>query len=447
MSFDIDKQTLEDLNLEGKFRYGSAYSLFNKVKTRGGESLLHQMFYHPLDDADVINHRTKIFSFFQKEGIVFPFDAEQVHFMRDYLEGEARRSFILSFSDIGIKRALSILIRDGQYKNIVQGLQATIVTLHRCLVLVSNCRSENPFAERMKEIMKLLSDRRLESLVNTDIYKGLSIKNIAYYDHLIRRQLNRQIKDVLSFIYEFDVYIAVSNVADANGFAYAQALPGEANLLSCSDLKHPCIKGAVGNDILLNKDNNILFLTGANMAGKSTLMKSIGIGLYLAHIGFPVAAKKMEFSIREGLFSSINVADNIDLGYSHFYAEVIRVKHSAEKVASGKRLFLMFDELFKGTNVKDAFEGTLTIIKAFAEYHNCLFVVSTHIIEVGEALNKISNIQFGYMPTIMNANTPVYTYRLADGITGDRQGMLIIQNEGIFDLLDRKKSLQKSIKL
>jgi len=135
------------------------------------------------------------------------------------------------------------------------------------------------------------------------------------------------------------------------------------------------------------------------------------------------------------LYSSINVADNIDLGYSHFYAEVVRVKQAAEAAASGKRLLLMFDELFKGTNVKDAYDGTLAVTEAFAGYHDCLFIVSTHIIEVAEPLKTCGNIQFAYMPTVMDGINPRYTYRLQQGITEDRQGMMIIRNEGIMELL------------
>jgi len=171
------------------------------------------------------------------------------------------------------------------------------------------------------------------------------------------------------------------------------------------------------------------------MAGKSTFMKSIGISLYLAHIGFPIAASRMIFSVREGMYSSINVADNIGLGYSHFYAEVIRVKQAARAVATGKSLLLMFDELFKGTNVKDAYDGTLAVTQGFADYKESLFIVSTHIIEVGEALKPLPNIRFMYMPTIMEGNRPKYTYRLQEGITEDRQGMLIIRNEGILNML------------
>ncbi len=75
----------------------------------------------------------------------------------------------------------------------------------------------------------------------------------------------------------------------------------------------------------------------------------------------------------------------------------------------------MFDELFKGTNVKDAYDGTLAVTEGFSDYRGCLFIVSTHIIEVGEALRSRDNIRFGYMPTVMDGQRPRYTYKMEKG--------------------------------
>jgi DNA mismatch repair ATPase MutS len=128
------------------------------------------------------------------------------------------------------------------------------------------------------------------------------------------------------------------------------------------------------------------------------------------------------------------MSDNLNLGYSHFYAEVLRVKTVAEQVSRGRNLVVIFDELFKGTNVKDAYDATLQVSSSFAKYRNCVFIISTHIIEVGEALRgKNSQVRFVYLPTVMDGVVPRYTYRLAEGITSDRHGMVIIRNEGILE--------------
>lgn len=437
MNFNIDKQTLDELNLMGKFRQGSVYHLFNHTKTRGGEQLLDKMFRYPLDSSKEMNDRSRIFQYFQQLSLSFPFDAQQVTLMHEYLDTGGNSNAVQTLAGILVKKWLAILTRDERYKEIIQRMHATILTLNKCRAFVDKLLNvPTSYSASIMAIREILNEDLVVKLSDIDIYQSIPVKTLSYFDHLLRNKLRKKMEAVLAFIYETDVYISVSGVAAAKNFAYATALPSEANVLSARNLRHPCLDHAVGNDIIMQKDSNMLFLTGANMAGKSTLMKSIGIGFYLAHMGFPVAASAMEFSIREGLYSSINVADNIGLGYSHFYAEVVRVKQAALATASGKRLLLMFDELFKGTNVKDAYDGTLAVVEGFAGYSECLFIVSTHIIEVGEPLKEYDNIRFAYMPTIMEGGHPKYTYKLRTGITEDRQGMMIIRKEGILELLD-----------
>jgi len=176
------------------------------------------------------------------------------------------------------------------------------------------------------------------------------------------------------------------------------------------------------------------------MAGKSTFMKSLGIAMYLAHMGFPVAAKKLEFSVLDGIYTTINLPDNLGIGASHFYAEVLRIKKMARELSTGKNILVIFDELFRGTNVKDAYEATIAITSAFAGKRNSVFVISTHIIEAGEILKeRCANISFKYLPTRIKGTIPEYTYTLETGITDDRHGMIIINNEGILELLKKGK--------
>ena len=144
----------------------------------------------------------------------------------------------------------------------------------------------------------------------------------------------------------------------------------------------------------------------------------------------------MEFSVQNGMFTTINLPDNMNMGYSHFYAEVMRVKKVAESVGGSKNLIVIFDELFRGTNVKDAYDATVAVTEAFAANRNCIFIISTHIIEAGETLKeRCNNINFINLPTVMEGSTPRYTFKIASGISSDRHGMIIINNEGILDIL------------
>jgi DNA mismatch repair ATPase MutS len=153
-------------------------------------------------------------------------------------------------------------------------------------------------------------------------------------------------------------------------------------------------------------------------------------------MGFPVAAEGMMFSVQDGMYTSINVPDDLDKGFSHFYAEVLRVKHVAEELSRGRNLVVIFDELFKGTNVKDAYDATVAVTEAFGANRNASFIVSTHITEAGDTLQeRCPNMKFVYFPTIMENGTPRYPYKLKEGISGDRHGMMIIANEGVIDII------------
>jgi len=436
MSFIADKQTLEDLNLLGKFKQHSIFSLFNKVNTAGAEKLLIGMFQNPLTDPAAINSRSAIFRYFQSKQLTFPFNNEQFGLVDNYLSGSSGRLYLTALGSMARKKLLGSIVRDEEYQKLQRSLQQTIDLLNKCKAFIGQFSDDrdNPFYDEVLAAKNILHDSRLQWLASEQSGK-LSLTKMARYDHLLRYTMEAELATLIETFYQLDLYISVANFARTKGFDYATAFPQKDNLLSATDVRHPGIEKAIGNPVSFHQNSNMIFLTGANMAGKSTFMKSFGINVYLAHMGFPVAAKEMKFSVKEGIYTSINVPDNLNMGYSHFYAEVLRVKDAAEQVSSGKSLVVIFDELFKGTNVKDAYDATLAVTAAFSEFRDCLFIISTHIIEAGEVLKQQDNLQMLYLPTIMNGNVPQYTYQLQQGISSDRHGMMIIENEGILEML------------
>ncbi len=439
MSFITDRQTLNDLNLLGKHRRGSIFSLFYKVQTSGGERLLEELFRHPLGDAEAINTRSSLFRYFSGLGLVFPLSGAQVEAMENYLESPGYGNLPAAVWNSLRQKTMATLVRDEGYGLLQEGLLAAVSGLQVLAAFLQDLIQRDPtgpYAGRAKAALAVLEDRRLATMLAEVRPEDWPLLTMARHDHLLRTRLRSGLEVVRTVLSELDVYISVGNLARANGWVYARALAAADNAVWIQGLRHPAVSNAVGNSIMLAKDTNMLFLTGANMAGKSTLMKSFGIAIYLAHMGFPVAATEMAFSIRDGLFSSINVADDLSLGHSHFYAEVLRVKKVAQAVSEGRRLVVLFDELFKGTNVKDAYDGTLAVTEAFSRYRNCAFIISTHIVEAGEALRKRrDNLLFAYLPTVLEKGRPRYTYMLQNGIAADRVGMTIIENEGIIDLI------------
>lgn len=437
--FTVDKQTLEDLNILGKFKTNSVFNVFNSTRTRGGERLLENMFRHPMTDAAEINHRSAIIGFFRRKKAVFPFDQEKFDLVERYLNNRAHPNRMVAFLNTCRRKFLHSIAKDLEYEMITGGLQEAVGFLNSLGAFNRSLAEEgSAYSGIREETRNLLHSKPLSWVFKGDGCQKLSLWKLAAYDYSLRHVCHSQLKRLLEIVYALDVYIAVAGEAEKKGFSQAVARPftGGKNSIALANVFHPGLGGAVANDVHIDAGRNVIFLTGANMAGKSTLMKAFGIAVYLAHMGFPVAAGKMEFTVQDGLYTSINVPDNLNMGYSHFYAEVLRVKHVAEEVGSGKNLVVIFDELFKGTNVKDAYDATVAVTRAFSGHRNCSFIISTHITEAGHTLcENCSNFKFVYFPTVMEGRIPTYTYRLQEGITNDRHGMMIINNEHILEII------------
>lgn len=444
MNFQTDKQTLDDLNILGKPGSDTVFSLYNNTSTRGGADILEQMFLYPLADAKAINDRSRTIRHFSALKLAFPFRTDQLDSAEIYM-GMTDKRTMLSSEDKSLARKFGQLIAaDGDYKVIYNGILAVIAlvqALNEFIITIKSGAIASPYHDNIRAITALFSAEHISSLLAEKQASKLPYGKIAELDKQLRFQSREKIRQLFGHIYELDVYISIAAVAQKRKYIFPEALDKELNLVRLTEVYHPLVKNAVANTIHITPQNNIVFLTGANMAGKSTFMKSVGIALYLAHIGMPVAADKMEFSVRDGMYTTINLPDDLNSGNSHFYAEVLRVKKIAKELGADKSLFVIFDELFRGTNVKDAYEGTIAITEAFAGKKNCMFVVSTHIIEAGDILKaRCSNINFVYLPTKMDGNTPIYTYKLEQGITADRHGMIIINNERILEIIRSRKN-------
>ena len=429
MYLQTDEQTIEDLGLFGKRDSGGIYDLYNHVHTRGGEAVLEEMFRNPLSDREEINKRSNIIERFSQLRAAFPFNASMFDMAEKYLmdtQGFSKQA--------GHKSMLS-------EKEIHNGVTSVIELMQRTKHFIETAAVMGiaAYAPERESMAALLADPVFQPVLK-EIGKGkLSFTAVAAYDVLFRFRERNKIDQLLRHIYSLDVYMSVAKVAVDRNFVFPKALAKGSGELRLEGVYHPELKNPVGNDIAMDPGKNLVFLTGANMAGKSTFLRSLSTAMYLAHMGFPVAARLMEFSIMDGIYTTINLPDNLGIGASHFYAEVLRVKQVATELSRGKSLFIIFDELFRGTNVKDAHEASVAISLSFARKKNSLFIISSHIIEAGEELKQLPNIGFLYLPTRMNGHTPEYTYRLEQGITDDRHGMIIIRNEGILDLLEKGK--------
>ncbi|WP_127125197.1 MutS-related protein [Pseudoflavitalea rhizosphaerae] len=427
MFLQTDDQTIEDLRLFAKREITGIYDIYNNTSTRGGELLLEQMFRNPLSDLEAIRKRLHIIAAFASAGTKFPFDAALLDSVEKYISHQEDPS-------ASMKAAL------GE-KEISNGVTAFISLLHavRSFLEYGDIVRVEKLQEERAQMLILFREPALEPVFREKPESRLSFGAITAFDILIRMKEREKVMKVLSFVYDLDVFISVALVANKRRFVFPEVHPKGSNILKVEGVYHPELKDPVANDLHMHAGKSVVFLTGANMAGKSTFLRAFSTAVYVAHMGFPVAAKRLDFSVMDGVFTTINLPDNLGIGASHFYAEVLRVRKVAAELGAGKSLFVLFDELFRGTNVKDAHEGTVAITHAFAGKKTSLFLISSHIVEAGDELKQKANIGFHYLPTRMKGNIPEYTYTLEEGITDDRHGMIIIRNEGILETLANGK--------
>ena len=436
--FITDRQTVEDLNLMGRFKKDSVINIFDRTKTRSGRQALEDMFRNPMTDAEQINARSKAFGYYKSLNLEFPFEEPQIELIEYYMNSAPSADALSSAVSMFMGKCKLVLANNKAYEKVLDGMGTLAAVIVGSAELLKKFPLEG--CPERAEIEDFLS------YINPDVVSGLKViaakgVNISLgkaikADKLVRITLGKAVHVLMPLLAKLDVNMSVGCAAAERNFGFATAVEAESRFVEMEGVWHPALTKPVANDLRIDAEKNVFFLTGVNMAGKSTFMKAVSIAYYLAQMGFPVPVTKMTFTPVDGIFTSINVPDDISQGYSHFYAEVLRVKGIAQKVAEGLNLFIIFDELFKGTNVKDAYDATLAVTDAYASHRNCLYIISTHIVEVGPALSeKCGNVQFRFLSAQMDGNRLVYPYKLADGISADRHGMTIIMNERILETI------------
>lgn len=313
--------------------------------------------------------------------------------------------------------------------------------LHQLTTLFNQDELPAPLARLINRINNLLKKRILQDLI---AYQGdinnLGISRALDYARFTRFEYKQSMMELGELWYQADALYSMAYATKHFGFCFPEITETSEPELLVKQLWHPLLPGPVAYDISLVKHQNFLFLTGANMAGKSTFIKAVGVAAYLAHAGMGVPAKDMRISLLDGLLTNIQVSDNIIKGESYFFNEVQRIHHTLDKINDGRKWLVLIDELFKGTNIQDAMKCSTAVIEGLVHLDHVLFILSTHLYEIGEGLRRFPNILFRYFETTTDDNQLVFNYQLKEGISNDRIGYLILQREGVVKLLDKMKN-------
>jgi len=138
----------------------------------------------------------------------------------------------------------------------------------------------------------------------------------------------------------------------------------------------------------------------------------------------------------QGLFTSLTPEDNLRSGLSYFMAEVSRIREIVEGIIRWERSLVLVDEVFKGTNVKDALEASRLVIHGFSRNRTSGFIVSSHLVELAEELKDRESIQFSYFDGAIKEGQADYRYTVRPGVSDQRFGLHLLEQEGVPQLLD-----------
>jgi DNA mismatch repair ATPase MutS len=251
-----------------------------------------------------------------------------------------------------------------------------------------------------------------------------------------RRELKNITFRLIEHYARLDAWQSMGAATFALKWHFPKLLPPLPVRFKAEGLYHPLLTTPVSYDISFHEQQHFLFLTGANMSGKTTFMRALGVGALLAHLGMGVPAVNMELSFLQGIITNMHVEDNLLRGESYFFAEVQRMKGTAQKLVGDAPHLILMDELFKGTNVHDAYECTRAVVDGLLQHPHHLMVLSTHIHEVAHHFESRQDILFSYFVTTMNEDGSFrFNYELRNGISNDRIGYRILLQEGVLDLL------------
>jgi Mismatch repair ATPase (MutS family) len=207
-------------------------------------------------------------------------------------------------------------------------------------------------------------------------------------------------------------------------------LTSEKSGISAVNIGHPLVRGAVCNDLSLEKDSGILLITGSNMSGKSTLLRTVGINLVMAYTGAPVFAQQFSCSLFR-IYSCMRVSDNLGENISSFYAELLRIKLIVSAAKTDSEVFFLLDEIFKGTNSQDRHAGAKVLIRQLSK-DGAMGMVSTHDLELGdlerESERRIRNYHFR---EYYKNDKIHFDYKLRPGVSTTRNAMYLIKMAGI----------------
>src|SRR2546430_5596128 len=414
INMDIDITTYNDLSL---FHHEEEFSVFHKLnftKTSSGKFWLQKFFNDPFSDVKRIEETQQIIALINSKIREWPSSVTNGTIMVmerfydsaiDTIPDSANGLNAITYKVLHTPDFSLVRYSLTHFADFIRGFNK-IVGLLETEELPASLKL---FLNRAKG---LLGHQLLAKLAETDAAKKLSSRQTLLFGNYILYRFKQHAQELINIYGRLDAWQAMATAMQHHQLFFPTFVQQSTPYIDARELYHILLPKPIPYDVHLSKDSNFIFLTGANMAGKSTFIKAVGTAVFLAHLGMGVPARQMKLSLFDGILSNINVVDNIAKGESYFFNEVQRIKNTILKINDGRKWLVLIDELFKGTNMLDAMKCSSTVIKGLIKIKSSLFILSTHLYEIGEELKMYPNISFKYFETNVIGDQLVFSYQL-----------------------------------
>ncbi|WP_026836969.1 MutS-related protein [Gillisia sp. JM1] len=230
---------------------------------------------------------------------------------------------------------------------------------------------------------------------------------------------------------EFEVLSSFAGFSYSNQSYTFPEITEKNNHVLFESLGHPLINSdnRVCNNFHSEGQGDVVMITGSNMGGKSTFLRTVGVNIVLSLAGAPCCAKNGQVSSLK-LYSSMRTEDNLKKGISSFYAELNRIEKMLKLIESSHNVFFLLDEMFKGTNSEDRHRGGYSLINQISKLKTS-GIIATHDIELAKLSgNKMLVTNYSFNSEIKD-NSMIFSYELEPGICNDFNASELMKKSGI----------------
>lgn len=281
---------------------------------------------------------------------------------------------------------------------------------------------------KLSKISEKISDR---SNIITIIINIILLRDF----HLIRllekwkKNNGEKVETWLRVLGEFEALSSLSIIGFDNSNFVFPCISDEL-ILHADNAAHPLLgPKAVSNSIDISRESSIILITGSNMSGKSTFLRTLGINLILAYAGAKVSASSFTCGLMK-VYSCMRISDNLEKNISSFYAEILKIKNVVSAANEGEPVFFLLDEIFKGTNSYDRHMGAEALISKLS-CTNTIGLISTHDLELGELELKNSKVKNYHFQEYYKDNQIHFDYKLRKGVSTTRNAKFLMKLAGI----------------